>query len=73
MVLITGNRNDDGPDSLEATLRRANSPACLPVFTLANPKRIYKDREYAFQVAVKFLEYFLDIENYRGVGRLYVP
>jgi hypothetical protein len=37
LVLITGNRNDDGPDSLEATIRNENQPDSLPVFTMPTP------------------------------------
>src|SRR5262245_64256852 len=32
VVLVTANRNDDGPDSLEATIRTQNTPDCLPLF-----------------------------------------
>jgi hypothetical protein len=32
VLLITDNRNDDGLDSLEATIRRLNTPEKLPVF-----------------------------------------
>ena len=31
LVLITANRNNDGPDSLEATIRSENTPDSLPV------------------------------------------
>jgi predicted nuclease of predicted toxin-antitoxin system len=31
LVLITNNRNEDSPDSLEATFRQHNTPASLPV------------------------------------------
>jgi hypothetical protein len=30
LVLITGNRNNDGPDSLEATIRNESQPDSLP-------------------------------------------
>src|SRR5437868_5435965 len=40
IALVTGNRNADGPDSLEATIRTFNDATQLPVFTLANPNRI---------------------------------
>ena len=33
-LLITGNRNDDGPDSLENTIRTCNTPQSVPVFSL---------------------------------------
>src|SRR5579885_931312 len=36
LILLTANRNHDGPDSLEATIREDRSPASLPVFTIAD-------------------------------------
>ena len=73
LVLITGNRNDDGPDSLEAVIRDENRPDSLPVFTLANANRILRDRGYAEQVAVRLLDDLMRIDEVRGVGRLYLP
>ncbi len=34
IVLITANRNDDGPNSLEATIRDLNHASSLPVLTI---------------------------------------
>jgi hypothetical protein len=73
LVLITGNRNDDGPDSLEAVIRDENQPDYLPVFTLANPNRVLQDRAYAEVVAESLLGYLIQIDGVRGAGRLYVP
>jgi hypothetical protein len=73
VVLLTANRNADGPDSLEATLRRQNTPKSLPVFTLADAEHLRRSREYADRVAERLLGYLLDIDNYRGTGRLYLP
>jgi hypothetical protein len=73
LVLITANRNQDGPDSLETTIRSRNSPASLPVFTVSDARRLKLEATYATRVAVTLLEYFLDIESVRGTGRLYVP
>ena len=42
LVLITGNRNDDGPDSLEATIRNENQPESLPVITIGDA--VFRDR-----------------------------
>jgi hypothetical protein len=39
---------------------------------LANPIRCAQDRAYAAQVAEQMLEYLVDLENYRGVGRMFV-
>ena len=72
IVLFTANRNKDGPDSLEATIRRFNLATSLPVFTLANPDRFANDRAYASDVAERALERLLEIENLRGTGRLFL-
>ena len=73
VVLITGNRNDDGPDSLEAAIRTSNQVSSLPVFTIANRQRITSDKEYAHRTAAKLLEYLFDLGKYHGTGRLYIP
>jgi hypothetical protein len=72
-ILITANRNDDGPDSLEATIRDLGRADSLPVLTLADPQRVMRDKPYAKRVAEQLLEYLFDMENYRGTGRLYLP
>lgn len=73
VVLVTGNRNGEGPDSLEAVLQKWHDPRRLPVFTLAQPKRVRRSKAYAERVAERLLDYLLDLDNYRGVGRLYLP
>jgi hypothetical protein len=73
LVLITANRNDDGPDSLEATIRTLGTADSLPVLTLADADRILHERSYAERVADKVLTYLFDIDHFRGAGRLYVP
>ena len=73
LVLVTGNRNDDGPDSLEAVIRDENQPDSLPVLTISDPRRLLHDRLYAEKVAERLLEYLIRIDEVRGAGRLYVP
>jgi len=73
VILFTGNRNGDGPTSLELTIRQHNQPDSLPVITLGNPRRFTLDRAYAERAADQFLGYLLDLGVYRGAGRLYVP
>jgi hypothetical protein len=73
ILLITGNRNADGPDSLDLTIRECNRPDCLPVFTIARVQRLRRDRAYAERVAVRLLDYLLDVDNLRGTGRVYLP
>jgi hypothetical protein len=73
LVLVTGNRNDDGPDSLEATIRNENRSDSLPVFTIADTDRVLQDRLYAERVAVRLLDYLMRIDEVRGTGRIYIP
>jgi hypothetical protein len=73
LVLITANRNNRGPDSLEAVIRKENQPVSLPVVTISDQDRVLQDRIYAEKVAVKLLEYLIRIDEVRGAGRLYVP
>jgi hypothetical protein len=73
MILITGNRNADGEDSLELTMRRLGRLDSLPVLTISNPDRVISDRDYANAVAVKVLEILLDLERLRGTRRLFIP
>ena len=40
IVLLTANRNDEGPNSLEATIRTLNAPSSLPVLTIADPELV---------------------------------
>jgi Domain of unknown function (DUF5615) len=72
-VLITANRNEDTTDSLEAVIKRENSEHCLPVFTLADASRIRKNKSYAKRVAEQMLTYLIEIDKYRGTGRLFLP
>lgn len=73
LVLITGNRNHDGPNSLDATILAENTPASLPVMTVSNPLALRNSRIYAEQVIEQLLDYLLAIERVRGTGRLYLP
>jgi hypothetical protein len=73
LVLLTGNRNARGPDSLQETIRLHNSPTCLPVLTLADPQRLFHSREYVDRVIDRLLDYLERIEDLRGAGRLFLP
>ena len=73
LYLITNNRNDDGPESLEATIRERNGPMSLPVFTIGDADRLLADSDYANRVVDRLLQYLLDRENIHGTGRLYLP
>lgn len=73
IVLITGNRNLSGPDSLEATIRLGNTPESLPVFTIADVNKLNISRSYAEQVVESLLDYLQRIDTLRGAGRLFLP
>jgi hypothetical protein len=73
IFLLTNNRNDDGPDSLEATIRNHNTPQSLPVFTIGDAERILQDKDYCERVTKALLEHLLQIDNIRGTGRLFLP
>ncbi len=73
VILITNNRNADDPDSLESIIRAENRPDYLPVFTLAKPRRIEVDRDYAEAAALRLLEYLSRLDGIRGTGRLFLP
>lgn len=72
LLIVTGNRNKDGPDSLEQTIRDQNHPLALPVLTVASVARLAK-APYREQCATRLAEIGLYLDNYRGVGRLFIP
>jgi len=72
MVLLTGNRRKKGVDSLEQVIREENTPASLPVITVARVNRL-DERAYREQCSSRLIEIMLDIENYVRVGRIFIP
>ena len=63
LYLLTNNRNDDGPASLEATLRKFNSPSSLPIFTLSDSDRIYQSRDYTERMAESLFDKLLRVDS----------
>lgn len=80
MEICTGKPNDfidrqssnEGVDNLEQTIREENTTSSLPVVTIASLDR-FNDREYRERCAVRLIDILLDIENYKGVGRIFIP
>jgi hypothetical protein len=70
---MPGNRNAEGPESLEATIRQENTDGSLPVLTIAEPVLILSDRAYAEGVAERLLGVIIDLDKLRGLGRIYQP
>ncbi len=72
-MLLTANRNHDGPTSLEATIHQRNNDQSYPVVTISDPQRFGLVRSYTEEAAIRLLEVLLDINNYRGCGTIYIP
>ncbi|MFH7242021.1 MAG: ACP S-malonyltransferase [Spirulina sp.] len=73
MILLTANRSMKGEDSLEKVLREENTLNSFPVVTIGDANRFLADRVYRNRCADRILEILLEIENWMGVGRLFVP
>lgn len=73
LVLLTANRNGAGEDSLEQTIREENAPTALPVLTVGDADRIIKESLYCKQCVERIVDIVLNIENYLGAGRIYIP
>lgn len=72
MILLTNNRNMGGVDSLEQTLREENTASALPVLTIGNFDRII-ERAYREDCAARLLEIAVYLDEYLGIGRLFIP
>lgn len=72
MILLTHNRNMKDEDSLEQTLREENTPTSLPVITVGRVERL-RERTYRERCAVRLVEIVLEIEQFLGAGRLFIP
>ena len=65
IVLITGNRNADGPTSLEMAIRNFGTDKSLPVITISDPKRLLRDRGYARAAAAQLIQDLIDLEMWQ--------
>lgn len=72
LLLLTDNRSMKGEDSLEQTLREENTPMSLPVLTVGSVNRL-DEREYREECAERLVEIVLDLENYLGSSRIFIP
>ena len=72
MVLLTHNRNMNDEDSLEQTIREENTPLSLPVITIGRVERL-RERSYRERCVVRLIEIGLEIEQYLGTGRIFIP
>jgi len=72
LLLITSNRNQENETSLQATIERENTPEALPVLTLSQANRLLLP-DYRQQAVHKLVEIVIYLENYLGIGRIYIP
>ena len=72
MMILTANRNMKGEDSLERVMREENTPASFPVITIGDLDRL-DEFDYRERCVDRLIEIVLDIENYIGVGRQFIP
>jgi hypothetical protein len=72
MVLLTANRRMKGENTLEQTIRDENTLHALPVLTIGNVNRMV-EKAYRERCATRLLEIGLDLESYRGTGRIFIP
>jgi hypothetical protein len=72
MLLITANRNAKGEDSLEQVMREENGPASFPIITIASSNRV-DEYDYRERCVERLVEIVIDIQDYMGVGRLFIP
>jgi len=71
--LLTANRNMRGEDSLEAVIRQLAGPDSLPVLTLADPDRVQIDPPYRELCAYAIAAIAIDLREFRGITRLFIP
>jgi len=72
MILLTGNRSMVGPDSLEQTIREENTVTSLPVITVGSVRRL-DEQVYRERCGSRLIEIVVDLDNYLGTGRLFIP
>lgn len=62
-----------GEDSLEQVMREENAPNSLPVLTIGNADRILSDLFYRNLCVERLVDIVLDIDDYRGAMRIFIP
>jgi hypothetical protein len=73
-LLLTGNRKaTDGDRSLEMVIRRLVTAESLPVVTISSLRRVLSDPAYCHACALRLAEIALDLADYQGLHRIYLP
>lgn len=71
MLLLTANRNAKGEDSLEQVMREENQPTSFPIITIGDPG--VNESDYRERCVERLVEIVIDIQDYMGAGRLFIP
>jgi hypothetical protein len=72
LVILTGNRNAKGDDSLEEVMREENTILSFPILTIGDPDRV-KEYVYRERCVERLVEIAIDLQNYMGAGRIFIP
>ena len=72
MTILTANRNMKGKDSLEQVMREENTENSFPVVTIGSLDR-FSEPDYRERCVERLIEIVVDIDQYKGVGRLFIP
>lgn len=72
MLILTANRNMKGVDSLEQVMREENTENALPVVTIGNLDR-FSEPDYRERCVERLIEIVVNIDHYKGAGRLFIP
>src|SRR4051812_41785853 len=73
MLLLTGNRTMDDPQSLERAWREEGNSSSLPVITVADLDRILSDSTYRYLTALCLTDVVLSVKKHLGTGRVWIP
>jgi predicted nuclease of predicted toxin-antitoxin system len=72
MMILTANRNMKGEDSLEQVMREENVENSLPVITIGSLDR-FSEPDYRERCVERLIEIVVEIDQYKGAGRLFIP
>jgi len=72
MLLLTNNRSANEANSLEQTIQEENTPTALPVVTVGNVGRV-RENEYRKRCIERLIEIIVELDNYLGTGRVFIP
>ncbi len=72
MMILTANRNMKGEDSLEQVIREENTENSFPVLTIGSLDRL-SEADYRERCVERLIEIVVEIERYKGAGRLFIP